>query len=76
MDDNVNMYQYNPAGALDVANINIRLHKTNIWTHDIGGTGSHKQGDTSYIYMACRDTAEQVIKASPVWYYQDSTGHE
>jgi len=75
-DDNVNMYQFNPVGGRDVAIVRVQLHKTNIWTHDINGIGSIVEGDTSYLYLACRDSINQIIKTSSVWYYQDSTGHE
>ncbi len=75
-DDNVNVFQYNPNNDLDVAQINIKLHKINLWTHDIGGHGGLVQVDTNYLFFSPRISNNDTTRSGNVWYYADSTGHE
>lgn len=72
-DDNINMFQFNRTGSVDVAQVNIRLHKSNMWSHGIDTLGGLVQVDSNYVYLSYREKHEQ--KLSAISYEQDSTGH-
>jgi hypothetical protein len=75
-DDNVGLFQFERIFNKSVASIFINNHVIKACTHDKGDRGGTILIDTNFIYLGCRDTANESIKSFRTWYYQDSTGHK
>ncbi len=69
------MFQYQRSKSMNVANVSITDRVIYLWVIGEQGKGGLAVVDTGFIYLGFQDTVNAQIKTSPVWYYQDSTGH-